>query len=50
MVTEACTITAHWWPPGHIIGYEHAFIHAVADFINAIDGTTSQSSRTSMTA
>ena len=27
----------HWWPPGHIIGYEHAFIHAVADFITAID-------------
>ena len=25
-----------WWPPGHIIGYEHTFIHAVADFINAI--------------
>lgn len=25
-----------WWPPGHIIGYEHSFIHAVADFITAI--------------
>ena len=25
----------HWWPPGHGIGYEHTFIHAVADFINA---------------
>ena len=24
-----------WWPPGHIIGYEHTFIHAVADFVNA---------------
>lgn len=20
-----------WWPPGHIIGYEHTFIHLVAD-------------------
>jgi len=20
----------HWWPPGHIIGYEHGFVHAVA--------------------
>jgi predicted dehydrogenase len=30
----------NWWPPGHIIGYEHAFVHAVADFISAIaDGT-----------
>ena len=27
----------HWWPPGHIIGYEHAFVHAVADFLKAID-------------
>ena len=26
----------NWWPPGHIIGYEHPFIHAVADFVNAI--------------
>jgi len=25
----------HWWPPGHGIGYEHTFIHAVADFVNA---------------
>jgi predicted dehydrogenase len=28
---------ANWWPPGHIIGYEHSFVHAVVDFINAID-------------
>jgi len=27
---------AHWWPPGHTIGYEHTFIHAVADFLAAI--------------
>ncbi|MCK0148287.1 Gfo/Idh/MocA family oxidoreductase [Arenibacter sp. F26102] len=26
----------NWWPAGHIIGYEHTFIHAVADFISAI--------------
>jgi predicted dehydrogenase len=26
----------HWWPPGHIIGYEHTFTHAIADFLNAI--------------
>lgn len=25
-----------WWPPGHVIGYEHTFIHTVADFVNAI--------------
>jgi predicted dehydrogenase len=25
-----------WWPPGHIIGYEHTFTHAVYDFLEAI--------------
>lgn len=27
----------NWWPPGHIIGYEHEFVHGVVDFLNAID-------------
>ena len=26
-----------WWPPGHIIGYEHTFIHTVCDLVRAID-------------
>jgi predicted dehydrogenase len=25
-----------WWPPGHIIGYEHSFTHTVYDFLRAI--------------
>ena len=25
-----------WWGPGHLIGYEHAFVHAMADFLNAL--------------
>jgi predicted dehydrogenase len=25
-----------WWPPGHIIGYEHEFVHAMVDFCRAI--------------
>jgi predicted dehydrogenase len=25
-----------WWPPGHIIGYEHTFVHTVYDFIKAV--------------
>lgn len=25
-----------WWPPGHIIGYEHTFINAFADFAKAV--------------
>ncbi len=32
-----------WWPPGHIIGYEHTFVHTVADFVNAVaDGKSVQ--------
>jgi predicted dehydrogenase len=26
-----------WWPPGHIIGYEHSFTHAVHDFLVALE-------------
>ena len=26
----------HFWPPGHIIGYEHTFIATFADFLRAI--------------
>ena len=34
---------ANWWPPGHGIGYEHTFVHAVADFVNACaDGKSVQ--------
>jgi predicted dehydrogenase len=27
---------APWWPPGHILGYEHGFSHQVVDFVTAI--------------
>lgn len=27
-----------WWPPGHILGYEHTFVHTIADFVNAVVG------------
>ena len=35
------TLGAHpyasaWWPPAHIIGYEHTFAHAVKDFLEAL--------------
>ena len=26
----------HWWVPGLQIGYEHTFIHQIADFLQAI--------------
>jgi predicted dehydrogenase len=25
-----------WWPPGHLIGYEHTFTHEVVDLLNDI--------------
>ena len=25
-----------WWPPGHIIGYQHTFVHTVLDFLKGI--------------
>ncbi len=25
-----------WWPPGHIIGFEHSFTHTVYDFLRAV--------------
>ncbi|WP_442482663.1 Gfo/Idh/MocA family protein [Aeoliella sp. SH292] len=26
----------NWWPPGHILGYEHGFVHAVYDLLEDI--------------
>ena len=26
-----------WWPPGHIIGYEHTFTNALSDFFAALE-------------
>ena len=31
---------ANWWPPGHMIGYEHEFHHSVVDFMAAIENGT----------
>lgn len=31
---------AAWWPPGHIIGYEHTFTHEIYDFVKAIADNT----------
>ncbi len=25
-----------WWPPGHLLGYEHGFTHQVVDLVTAI--------------
>jgi predicted dehydrogenase len=29
-----------WWPPGHGLGYEHTFVHEVADFVRAVSAGT----------
>ena len=37
LVTEAQhPYVAAWWPPGHLIGYEHGFTHQVVDLVNDI--------------
>jgi len=28
----------YWWPPGHIIGWEHTFVHELHHFLTAIRG------------
>jgi len=38
LVTDAAhPYVSGWWPPGHIIGYEHTFTHTVLDLLKAID-------------
>ena len=38
MATEANhPYVGAWWPPGHIIGYEHTFVHAIHDFLTALE-------------
>ncbi|HEU4947681.1 MAG TPA: Gfo/Idh/MocA family oxidoreductase [Kribbella sp.] len=37
LATEAThPYVAAWWPPGHLLGYEHAFTHQVVDLVTAI--------------
>lgn len=34
------TYAGNWWPPGHIIGYEHTFVHEMYEFVQAIVNDT----------
>ena len=27
----------HWWPPGHVVGWEHTFVHENFEFLSAVD-------------
>ena len=29
-----------WWPPGHVLGWEHTFTHEVRDLVTAIAAGT----------
>ena len=41
LVTESVhPYVGAWWPPGHIIGYEHTFVHAIHDFLTALEKDT----------
>ncbi len=38
LVTEGDHPYVHaWWPPGHVLGWEHSFVHEIYDFVRAID-------------
>ena len=41
LVTESShPYVASWWPPGHVLGYEHGFTHQAVDLLTAIaEGT-----------
>ncbi|MDQ6917855.1 MAG: Gfo/Idh/MocA family oxidoreductase [Candidatus Dormibacteraeota bacterium] len=37
LVTEPShPFIANWWPPGHILGWEHTFVHEIAHLLDAI--------------
>ncbi len=39
MVTELChPYLSHWWPPGHVIGWESTFVHQYCELLKAIAG------------
>ncbi|SDJ55031.1 Gfo/Idh/MocA family protein [Natronorubrum texcoconense] len=27
----------HWWPPGHVLGWEHTFVHENYEFLSAVE-------------
>ena len=41
LVTEAAhPYAGAWWPPGHGLGYEHTFVHEVADLVRNLSAGT----------
>jgi predicted dehydrogenase len=33
---ESDPYVEHWWPPGHVLGWEHTFIHEDYEFLSAV--------------
>lgn len=33
---EADPYVDHWWPPGHVLGWEHTFVHENYEFLSAV--------------
>ena len=41
LVTEADhPYVGAWWPPGHVLGWDHTFISQAADFLDSIGSGT----------
>lgn len=41
MITDdADPYIEHWWPPGHVLGWEHAFVHEHYEFLSAVESGT----------
>ncbi len=34
---ETDPYVGNWWPPGHVIGWEHTFVHESFEFLSAVD-------------
>jgi predicted dehydrogenase len=34
---ETDPYVGNWWPPGHVIGWEHTFVHENYEFLSAVD-------------
>ena len=34
---ESDPYVGNWWPPGHVIGWEHTFVHENYEFLSAVD-------------
>jgi predicted dehydrogenase len=33
---ESDPYVEHWWPPGHVLGWEHTFVHENYEFLSAV--------------